>query len=44
MCVILGIFIENDKTDLRQIFLQGFEENACSMLITPAVKNTAAGF
>jgi len=32
-------FLESDKTDLRQIFIQGLEENTCSL--QPALKSTA---
>jgi len=34
------VFLENDKTDLRQIF-QDLGENTCSL--QPALKNTAPG-
>jgi len=35
------VFLENDKTDLRQIFFQGFGENTCSTQL--ALKITAPG-
>jgi len=38
MCV----FLENDKTDLHQIFLQGLGENTC--LLELALKSNAHGF
>jgi len=35
------VFLENDKTDLCQIFFQGFRENAYSL--QPALKSNAHG-
>jgi len=32
-------FLKNNKTDMRQIFLQGLGQNTCSL--QPALKNTA---
>jgi len=34
-------FLENDKTDLRQIFVQDLGENTC--LLQPALKSNASG-
>jgi len=38
VCVFC-VFLENDKTDLRQIFFQGLRENTCSL--QPALKSNA---
>jgi len=38
--VCFGLFLENDKTDLREFF-QGLGENTC--LLQPALKSTAPG-
>jgi len=35
-----GVFIENYKTNLRQICLQGLGENTCSL--RPALKSRSA--
>jgi len=35
------IFLENDKTDMCQIFFQGLEENTCSLQL--ALKSNAPG-
>jgi len=35
------VFLENDKTDLHQIFFQGLGENTC--LLQPTLKSTAPG-
>jgi len=35
------VCIKNDKTDLSQIFFQGFGENTC--LLQPALKSNAPG-
>jgi len=37
---IFAVFLENDKTNLRQIFLQDLGQNTS---LQPALKNTAPG-
>jgi len=40
VCVFF-IFLENDKTDLRQNIFQGLGENTCSL--QPALKSSVPG-